>query len=180
MSTFKEFMHESHPELDKVALKAETTRTQDEDAKYERKTNMRTFKAEAFKEPATDDQIRKIITMNTRYKFIGVKYPDTQFFSKAHAIIIINTLEVLKADASKRDFDRDLYYRLYDRFAARYPENHMTVPVRNYWTPGEDVSESLEDLAKQPTWAEKQAQVRHNIEQEHFMNMVYNAFIKVN
>ena len=92
---------------------------------------MRTFKAEAFKEPATDDQIRTIISMNTQYKFIGVKYPDTQFFSKAHAIIIINTLNVLKADASKRDFDRDLYYRLYDRFAARYPENHMAVPVRD-------------------------------------------------
>ena len=45
MSTFKEFMHEAHPELDKVALEAETARTQDEDAKYERKTNMRTFKA---------------------------------------------------------------------------------------------------------------------------------------
>ena len=141
---------------------------------------MRTFKAEAFKTPATDDQIRKIISMNTQYKFIGVKYPDTEFFSKAHAIIIINTLEVLKADASKRDFDRDLYYRLYDRFAARYPENHMIVPVRDYMTSGEDIPESLEDLAKQPTWSEKQAQVRHDIEQEHFMNMVYNAFIKVN
>ena len=91
-----------------------------------------------------------------------------------------NTLNELKADAAKRDFDRDLYYRLYDRFAARYPENHMTVPVRNYRTPGEDIPESLEDLAKQPTWAEKQAQVRHNIEQEHFMSMMYNAFIKVN
>lgn len=54
MSTFKEFMHESHPELDKIALKAETARTQDEDAKYERKTNMNRFKAEAFKAPATD------------------------------------------------------------------------------------------------------------------------------
>ena len=168
-------MHEAHPELDKVALEAEAARTRDEDAKYERKTNMRTFKAEAFKTPATDDQIRKIISMNTRYKFIGVKYPDTEFFSKAHAIIIINTLEVLKADASKRDFDRDLYYRLYDRFAARYPENHMTVPVRNYWTPGEDVPESLEDLAKQPTWAEKQAQVRQSV----FLNSLYNSFIKV-
>ena len=141
---------------------------------------MRTFKAEAFKEPATDDQIRTIISMNTQYKFIGVKYPDTQFFSKAHAIIILNTLNELKADATKRDFDRDLYYRLYDRFDARYPENHMTVPVRDYRTPGEDIPESLEDLAKQPTWPEKQAQVRHDIEQEHFMNMVYNAFIKVN
>ena len=180
MSTFKEFMHESHPELDKVALKAETTRTQDEDAKYERRTNMRTFKAETMTTPATDNQIRAIISMNTQYKFIGVKYPDTQFFSKAHAIIILNTLNELKADAAKRDFDRDLYYRLYDRFAARYPENHMTVPVRDYRTSGEDIPESLEDLAKQPTWSEKQAQVRHDIEQEHFMNMVYNAFIKVN
>lgn len=175
MSTFKEFMHESHPELDKVALEAETARTRDEDAKYERKTNMRTFKAEAFKTPATDDQIRKIMSMNTKYKFMGVKYPDTQFFSKAHAIIIINTLEVLKADASKRDFDRDLYYRLYDRFAARYPENHMTVPVRDYWTPGEDIPESLEVLAKQPTWAEKQAAVRQSV----FLNSLYNSFIKV-
>ena len=92
---------------------------------------MRTFKAEAFKEPATNDQIRKIISMNTQYKFIGVKYPDTQFFSKAHAIIILNTLYLLKADATKRDFDRDLYYNLYTRFAARYPENHMAVPVRD-------------------------------------------------
>ena len=141
---------------------------------------MKTFKAETVKEPATDDQIKAIIVMNTKYKFIGVKYPDTQFFSEAHAIIILNTLNVLKADAAKRDFDRDLYYRLYDRFAARYPENHMTVPVRDYRTSGEDTPESLEDLAKQPTWAEKQAQVRHDIEQEHFMSMMYNAFIKVN
>ena len=180
MGTFKEFMHESHPELDKVALEAETARTQDEDAKYERKTNMRTFKAETFKAPATDRQIRAIISMNTQYKFIGVKYPDTKFFSKAHAIIILNTLNELKADAAKRDFDRDLYYRLYDRFAARYPENHITVPVRDYRTPGADIPELLEDLAKQPTWAEKQAQVKHDIEQEHFMNTMYNAFIKVN
>ena len=179
MSTFKEFMHSPHPELDKLATEAETARTTDEETIYESKENkqMRTFKAEAFKAPATDDQIRKIISMNTRYKFIGVKYPDTQFFSKAHAIIIINSLEVLKdrEDASKRDFDRDLYYRLYDRFAARYPENHMTVPVRDYRTPGEDIPESLEDLAKQPTWAEKQAAVRQSV----FLNSLYNSFIKV-
>ena len=140
----------------------------------------RTFKAETMTTPATDNQIRAIISMNTQYKFIGVKYPDTKFFSKAHAIIILNTLNELKADAAKRDFDRDMYYRLYDRFAARYPENHMTVPVRDYWASGEDMSESLEVLAQQPTWAEKQAQVRHDIGQEHFMNTVYNAFIKVN
>ena len=136
---------------------------------------MRTFKTETMTTPATDNQIRDIISMNTQYKFIGVKYPDTEFFSEAHAIIILNTLNLLKADATKRDFDWDLYYRLYDRFAARYPENHMTVPVRNYWTPGEDVPESLEDLAKQPTWAEKQAQVRQSV----FLNSLYNSFIKV-
>ena len=90
---------------------------------------MRTFKAETMTTPATDNQIRAIIAMNTQYKFIGVKYPDTKFFSKAHAIIILNTLDVLKADATKRDFDRDLYYKLYHRFAAKYPKNHMTVLV---------------------------------------------------
>ena len=136
---------------------------------------MRTFTKEAFETPATDKQIRAIISMNTQYKFIGVKYPDTQFFSKAHAIIILNTLNELKADAAKRDFDRDLYYKLYDRFAARYPENHMTVPVRNYKTAGEDIPESLEDLAKQPTWPEKQAAVRQSV----FLNSLYNSFIKV-
>ena len=136
----------------------------------------KTFSVKTMTTPATDKQIRAIISMNTQYKFIGVKYPDTKFFSKAHAIIILNTLNELKADAAKRDFDRDMYYRLYDRFAAKYPDNHMTVPVRDYRTPDEDIPESLEDLAKQPTWAEKQAAVRQSV----FLNSLYNSFIKVN
>ena len=139
---------------------------------------MRTFNAKAFKEPATDDQIKAIITLNTKYKFIGVKYPDTQFFSKAHGIIILNTLDVLKADATKRDFDRDLYYRLYDRFAARYPDNHMTVPVRNYRTPGEDIPDEYEKPA-QKTWDATNAELKHNISQHAVEQMLYKAFIEV-
>ena len=139
---------------------------------------MPTFKAETMTAPATDRQIRAIISMNTQYKFIGVKYPDTQFFSKAHAIIIINTLNELKADATKRDFDRDLYYRLYDRFAARYPDNHMTVPVRNYRTPGEDIPDEYENPA-QKTWDATNAELKHNISQHSVERMVYKAFIEV-
>ena len=136
---------------------------------------MRTFKAEAFKTPASDKQIRAIISINTQYNIKGVQYPTTKLFSKAHACIIMDMLNELIPDATKRDFDRDLYYKLYDRFAARYPENHMTVPVRNYKTAGEDIPESLEDLAKQPTWPEKQAAVRQSV----FLNSLYNSFIKV-
>lgn len=141
---------------------------------------MRTFTKEAFTTPASDKQIIAIISINTQYNIKGIQYPTTKLFSKAHACMIMDMLNELIPDAAKREHDVDLYYRLYDRFAARYPENHMTVPVRDYRTPGEDIPEALEDLAKQPTWAEKQAQVRHDIEQEHFMNMMYNAFIKVN
>ena len=141
---------------------------------------MKTFKAETVKEPATEAQIRAIININTNYIIKGVKYPNTKLFSKAHAIEVLDALTELMPNATKREFNKDLYYLLYDRFAAKYPENHMTVPVGDYRTPGEDVPESLEDLAKQPTWTEKQAQVRHDIGQEHFMNTVYNAFIKVN
>ena len=137
---------------------------------------MNTFSAKAFKEPATDDQIKKIITLNTKYRFSGVRYPDSHFFSKGDAIIIINSLLYLENDAPKRDFDRDLYYRLYDRFAARYPDNHMTVPVRNYRTPGEDIPDAPETRSKQPTWADKQAAVRQSI----FLNSLYNSFIQVN
>ena len=140
--------------------------------------NERTFKAETMTTPATDSQIRAIISMNTQYKFIGVKYPDTKFFSKAHAIIILNTLNELKADAAKRDFDRDLYYRLYDRFAARYPENHMTVPVRDYRTPGEDIPDEYEKPA-QKTWAATNAELKHNISQRAVEQMLYKAFIEV-
>ena len=136
---------------------------------------MRTFTKEAFTTPATDKQIRAIITLNTKYKFSGVRYPESHFFSKADAIIIMNTLMKLKDDAPKRDFDRDLYYRLYDRFAARYPENHMTVPVRNYRTPGEDIPDAPETPSAQPTWADKQAAVRQSV----FLNSLYNSFIQV-
>lgn len=142
-------------------------------------THMKTFKAETMTTPASDKQIRAIISMNTQYKFIGVKYPDTKFFSKAHAIIILNTLNELKADAAKRDFDRDLYYRLYDRFAARYPDNHMTVPVRNYRTPGEDIPDEYENPA-QKTWDATNAELKHNISQHSVERMVYKAFIDVN
>ena len=140
---------------------------------------MKTFSAKAFKEPATDDQIRTIITLNTKYKFSGVRYPDSHFFSKGDAIIITNTLMHLQGDAPKRAFDRDLYYRLYDRFAARYPENHMTVPVRNYRTPGEDIPDEYEKPA-QKTWDATNAELKHNISQHSVERMVYKAFIDVN
>ena len=180
MTTFKEFMHSPHPELDKLATEAETARTTDEETIYETKENkpMRTFKAEAFKEPASDSQIRKIIVLNTKYRFSGVRYPDGHFFSKGDAIIIINTLMHLKDDAPKRDFDRDLYYRLYDRFAARYPDNHMTVPVRNYRTPGEDIPDEYEKPA-QKTWTATNAELKHNISQHAVEQMLYKAFIEV-
>ena len=142
---------------------------------------MTTFNAKAFKEPATDDQIKKIITLNTKYKFSGVRYPESHFFSKGDAIIIINTLlhlENLEDEAPKRDFDRDLYYRLYDRFAARYPDNHMTVPVRNYRTPGEDIPDEYEKPA-QKTWDATYAEYKHNISQQAVGDMVYKAFIEV-
>ena len=142
--------------------------------------NMRTFKAETVKEPATEAQIRAIININTNYIIKGVKYPDTKLFNKAHAIEVLDALTELMPNATKREFNKDLYYLLYDRFATKYPENHLNVSTGDHRTSGEDVSESLEDLAKRPTWAEKQAQVRHDIEQERFMNMMYNAFIKVN
>ena len=141
---------------------------------------MKTFKAETVKEPATEAQIRAIININTNYIIKGVQYPTTKLFNKAQAIEVLDALTELMPNATKREFNKDLYYLLYDRFAARYPENHLNVSTGDYRTPGEDIPESLEDLAKQSTWAEKQAQVRHDIEQEHFMNMVYNAFIKVN
>ena len=136
---------------------------------------MTTFNAKAFKEPATDDQIKIIIALNAKYRFSGVRYPESDFFSKGDAIIIINSLMHLKDDAPKRDYEFDFYYRLYDRFAARYPDNHMTVPVRNYRTPGEDIPDEYENPA-QPTWVEKQAAVRQSI----FLNSLYNSFIQVN
>ena len=181
MTTFKEFMHSPHPELDKIATEAETARTIAEETIYETKENkpMRTFKAEAFKEPATDDQIRTIITLNAKYRFSGVKYPESHFFSKGDAIIIINSLHYLENDAPKRDYEVDFYYRLYDRFAARYPDNHMTVPVRNYRTPGEDIPDEYEKPA-QKTWDATNAELKHNISQHSVERMVYKAFIDVN
>ena len=139
---------------------------------------MNTFSAKAFKEPATDDQIKKIITLNTKYRFSGVRYPDSHFFSKGDAIIIINSLLYLENDAPKRDFDRDLYYRLYDRFAARYPDNHLTVPVRNYRTPGEDIPDEYENPARK-TWDATNAELKHNISQRAVEQMFYKAFIEV-
>ena len=136
---------------------------------------MRTFTKEAFTTPASDKQIRAIISINTQYNIKGIQYPTTKLFSKAHACMIMDMLNELIPDAAKRDFDRDLYYRLYDRFAARYPENHMTVPVRNYKTSGEDIPDAPETPSAQPTWAEKQAAVRQSV----FLNSLYNSFIKV-
>ena len=40
MTTFKEFMHPPHPELDKLATEAETARTTDEETVYESKENI--------------------------------------------------------------------------------------------------------------------------------------------
>ena len=139
---------------------------------------MTTFNAKAFKEPATDEQIKTIIALNAKYRFSGVRYPESHFFSKGDAIIIINTLMHLKDAAAKRDFDRDLYYRLYDRFAARYPENHMTVPVRDYRTPGEDIPDEYENPA-QKTWDATNAELKHNISQRAVEQMFYKAFIEV-
>ena len=139
---------------------------------------MKTFSAKAFKVPATDEQIKTIIALNAKYRFSGVRYPESQFFSKGDAIIIINSLLYLENDAPKRDFDRDLYYRLYDRFAARYPDNCMTVPVRNYRTPGEDIPDEYEKPA-QKTWDATNAELKHNITQHSVERMVYKAFIEV-
>ena len=136
---------------------------------------MKTFSAKLFKEPATDDQIKIIIDLNAKYRFSGVRYPESHFFSEGDAIIIINSLMYLKDAAPKRDYEFDFYYRLYDRFDARYPDNHMTVPVRNYRTPGEDIPDEYENPT-QPTWADKQAAVRQSI----FLNSLYNSFIQVN
>ena len=159
---------------------AETARTTDEETIYESKESkpMRTFSAKAFKEPATDDQIRTIITLNTKYRFSGVKYPDSHILSKGDAIIITNSLLYLENDAPKRDYEFDFYYRLYDRFAARYPDNHMTVPVRNYRTPGEDIPDEYEKPA-QKTWDATNAELKHNISQHAVEQMLYKAFIEV-
>ena len=139
---------------------------------------MKTFSAKLFKEPATDDQIKIIIDLNAKYRFSGVRYPESQFFSEGDAIIIINSLMYLKDAAPKRDYEVDYYYRLYDRFAARYPDNHMTVPVRNYRTPGEDIPDEYENPA-QKTWDATNAELKHNISQHSVERMVYKAFIEV-
>ena len=137
-----------------------------------------TFNAKAFKEPATDDQIKIIIALNAKYRFSGVKYPESHFFSKGDAIIIINSLMHLQDAVPKRDYEFDFYYRLYDRFAARYPDNHMTVPVRNYRTPGEDIPDEYENPA-QKTWDAANAELKHNISQRAVEQMLYKAFIEV-
>lgn len=139
---------------------------------------MKTFSAKLFKEPATDDQIKIIIDLNAKYRFSGVRYPESHFFSEGDAIIIINSLMYLKDAAPKRDYAVDYYYRLYDRFAARYPDNHMTVPVRNYRTPGEDIPDEYENPVRK-TWDATNAELKHNISQRAVERMVYKAFIEV-
>ena len=139
---------------------------------------MKTFSAKLFKEPATDEQIKAIIDLNAKYRFSGVRYPESHFFSEGDAIIIINSLMYLKDAAPKRDYEFDFYYRLYDRFDARYPDNHMTVPVRNYRTPGEDIPDEYENPA-QKTWDATNAELKHNISQRAVEQMFYKAFIEV-
>lgn len=92
----------------------------------------RTFSVDTMITPATDKQVSTIISLNTNYIIKDIKYPEGNFFSKAHAIMMLEDLFKAIETAERRHYDRDMYYRLYERFSAKYPNNDMQVPVRDY------------------------------------------------
>ena len=138
----------------------------------------RTFSVETMTTPATTKQISTIIGINSNYIIKGVKYPETRFFNKAHAIMLIEELNAAKATAPKRPFDRDMYYLLYERFAAKYPENNMQVPVRDYRVDTEAIPDNGPLAQHKPLPDAKT--VKHAVANKAFCKAVLDDFLKVN
>lgn len=137
----------------------------------------RTFSVETMTTPATSKQITTIISLNTNYIIKGIKYPETKFFSKAHAIMMLEELFKAIDTAERRPYDRDMYYRLYERFAAKYPDNHMYVPVRDYRTDTEAIPEDNRPPEHKPLPDAKT--VKHAVADKAFCKAVLNDFLKV-
>ena len=138
----------------------------------------RTFSVETMTTPATTKQINAIININTGYVIKGIKYPETKFFSKAHAIMMLEELIKAKETAPKRPYDKDMHYRLYERFAAKYPDNHMQVPVRDYRVDTEAIPDNVPLAQHKPLVDAKT--VKHAVADKAFRRAILNDFLKVN
>lgn len=139
--------------------------------------NEKTFSVATMTTAATDKQISTIININANYIIKGIKYPETKFFSKAHAIMILEEMFKLKDSAEKRPYDKDTYYVLYERFAAKYPYNKMNVPVRDYRIDTEAIPDMSEP--KVSKGLPKPTDVRHRVSEKAFNQAITRSFYTI-
>ena len=137
----------------------------------------RTFSVETMTTPATDKQISTIISINTKYNIKGIDYPETTFFSKAHAIMMLEELFKAIETAERRPYDRDMYYKLYDRFSAKYPNNAMQVPVRDYRVDTEAIPDNTPPVVNKGLPDAKT--IKHNVAEKAFINSVMNDMLTI-
>lgn len=148
--------------------------------------NEKTYTAATLMMPATEKQIRAIISINNQYIIKGIVYPEYavdphtevhhKLLTKIQAQRVLNDLTAAISTAEKRPFNKDTYYTLYERFAAKYPENHIQVPVRDYRTDTDNIPEDNRPVKAKGLPDPKT--VRHAVANKAFIKAVMNDFMK--
>ena len=148
--------------------------------------NEKTYTAATLMEPATEKQIRAIISINNQYIIKGIVYPEYavdphtevhhELLTKIQAQRILNDLTAAIPTAEKRPFDKDRYYTLYERLAVKYPENHISAPVRDYRVDTENIPDA--DVPVKAKGLPDPKDVRRSVANKAFMNKVMSDFMK--
>ncbi len=148
--------------------------------------NEKTYTAATLMVPATEKQIRAIISINNQYIIKGIVYPEYavdphteihhELLTKIQAQRILNALTAAIPTAEKRPFDKDMYYTLYERLAVKYPENHISAPVRDYRVDTEAIPDNTPSGITKGLPDPKT--VRHNVCNKAFTNKVMSDFLK--
>lgn len=148
--------------------------------------NKKTYTAATLMVPATEKQIRAIISINNQYIIKGIVYPEyavDPYTEVHHALLtkiqaqrILNDLTAAIPTAEKRPFDKDMYYTLYERLAVKYPENHISAPVRDYRVDTEAIPDDNIPAQHKPLPNAKT--IKHTVADKAFMNKVMSDFMK--
>lgn len=149
--------------------------------------NEKPYTAATLMVPATEKQIRAIISINNQYIIKGIVYPEYavdphtevhhELLTKIQAQRILNDLTAAIPTAEKRPFDKDMYYTLYERLAVKYPDNHMQVPVRDYRVDTEAIPDNSESKVSKGLPNPKT--VRHNVSEKAFNQAVTRSFYTI-
>ena len=138
--------------------------------------NAKKFDQTLLIQPATEKQINAIINLNNTYNIKTVIYPECTYLSKALAILLLDHIYKAAEHSPKRPYSQDRFYRLYERFAAKYPENNISAPVRDYRVDTENIPDA--DVPVKAKGLPDPKDVRRSVANKAFMNKVMSDFMK--